>query len=373
MTAIHPPIDPRTVSVVVSPKDTFSTIGPCLAQLVDQLPPGVDLLLVAGGAPAALAAEWRRAFEGRVRFFFEPGFLNQAQARAIGLAQVTTPLCVLMDGDAFGRDDWLPTLLAAQAATGAALVVPTILEQDRRVHCIGNDLYVTSDGAKAYGHKILRYAKHPFDERSTVAAGPTAYGELHCQLVNVEAIRAVGGFDTSQNEVEVDLGLALERAGRLQWCEPRAVVQFLEDTPIRPEDVALYAFRWDAASAAEACRIFEEKWGLDMTENGGYRHFVGVRAARLGLLPRVAPCAATLRASRLIDGVTSRLARLVGLPGEVASRLRRRLAGDVWPEALAARPRPERSHPAMARDWRARTPAAATTARSLPAARPVAA
>ena len=169
--------------------------------------------------------------------------------------------------------------------------------------------------------------------------------------MRVEAVRRAGGFDEAIHDSEVDLGLALQREGELQWCQPGAVVQFVEDAPLAAEDVAFYAWRWDPDAAGASLEWFARKWGLDLSERGQYARFLAARNARLGALPRLAPAALTLRASRLLDAL---LFRLAGLPGSLVGGLRRRAAGAA---SLACAPeldvrRDDRGHPALLREWR---------------------
>jgi hypothetical protein len=64
-----------------------------------------------------------RRFGDRARFIFEPHFLNQAQARNIGLRAATTRFAVVMDNDVLVRSGWLRGLLGCQRETGAVMVV----------------------------------------------------------------------------------------------------------------------------------------------------------------------------------------------------------------------------------------------------------
>lgn len=88
-------------TIIVDARDRFSTAAPCLETLFANTPEPFDLLVVMGGAPEHLTREWQQRFGDRVRFIFPSTFLNQAQARNIGLREAKTRLAVCMDNGHF--------------------------------------------------------------------------------------------------------------------------------------------------------------------------------------------------------------------------------------------------------------------------------
>jgi len=337
------------VSIVLSPRDTFSTLAACVGNLLAHTDPEVPILAVIGGAPEHLRQSWLRDFGERVSFHFEEHFQGTAAARNWGLVKLDTPLAVAMDTDVFVRPGWLEPLLECQAETDAMLVVPLMLERPRLIHCAGNDLYVTRDGEASYGHKVLRLWRFPYVDGANLTRERTDYGELHCQLVKVADTLRLGAYDEKLREVgEVDSGLVWAREGEL-WFEPRSVVHFVEDAPLRAEDVEFYAWRWDMREILEGYRYFAQKWGFDITESGDFKNFLVRRNARLGLLPRRFPSELSLRVSGALYKWGWRLRRLLGLPVEIWEAQRRRALGyDEWPTLETSREnQQQRSHPTL--------------------------
>ena len=317
-------------------RDRFSTLAGCLRVLRERTPEPHDLIVVVGGAPEARRRAWLDEFGDGVRWIFRPEFLNQAQSRNIGLREVRTRLAVTMDDDVMVRPGWLSALLRCQAETGAVMVVPLILEADRRIHTAGNDLYVTHEDGRAYAHKELRFFGMTYGERANLERRRTDYGELHCQLVEVEATLALGAYDEQILEVgEVDSGLVWARAGREMWFEPTAVVQFSYGTPLEAEDIRFFEWRWDMRAVLEGYRHFERKWNMDMTEHGHFRDFLWYYNRQLGLLPRLFPSRWALRVDdglRRLRWGAGRLAAPLLLPAALARRYKaRRLGFDSWP------------------------------------------
>ena len=293
-------------AIVVSTRDRFSSTSECLDRLLAHTPETHDIMVVAGGASERTRNLWRDRFGNRVRFIFEPHFLNQAQARNIGLRAVTCRFAVVMDNDVFVRAGWLRELLECQRDTGAVMVVPLILEAEQRIHAAGNSLYITYESGRPFGHKELRFYGMPYVESSNLKRERVDYGELHCQLVEVEPTLRLRAFDEKILEVgEVDSGLTWAKAGHTMWFTPSSVVHYRLGGPITVEDIRLFEWRWNMRSILKGYLYFERKWGLDITEQGRFRSFLFHYNSQLGLLSRLFP---STKALRLDNG----LARLFG-------------------------------------------------------------
>ena len=84
----------------------------------------------------------------------------------------------------------------------------------------------------------------PYAGGCASAAAAVDYGEAHCLVCDVAAVRAVGGFDDELADFgDIDLGRRVRRAGYEVWFEPRAVVYFQQSAPIELEDVDVFAWR----------------------------------------------------------------------------------------------------------------------------------
>mgnify|MGYP001204867829 CR=1 FL=1 len=322
------------VSIVTCARDQFSCIDAHLTLLTRETAPEVPIVAVIGGAPQHLRQEWERRHGGRVRFRFEERFLSHPAAHNLGLRLVETPLAVTMETDTFPRPGWLEPLLACQRETGAMMVVPLILERPRRIHCAGNDLYITyEEDGRGFGHKTLRMMGFPYAARSNLTRRRTDYGELHCQLIQVEPTLRLAAYDERIMEVgEVDSSLTWAAAGGELWCEPRSVVHFVEDAPLRAQDVPFFLWRWDLAEIRRGYDVFQAKWGFDITEHGEFRRFLMRRHERLGFLARRLPYDSVLELGRVVRSGAWKVRHALALPDKLWFALRARDLGyDAWP------------------------------------------
>jgi len=327
-------------TVIVSARDRFSPTGPCLDNLFVNTPEVVDYIVVLGGAPEDFRAEMTARYGARVKLHFENRFLNCAEARNIGLRAARTKLAACLDNDVYPRVGWLAPLLKCQEDTGAGLVVPLMLENERRIHCAGNRLLVTNKEGKPFAAKVLSFYNHDVFEGTNLKREPSDYGEMHLQLVDVKAALDLGVLDERVQEgEELDGGLSWKKGGREIWFEPASVVVY--DFPLRlehPMDIPIFQWRWNIRNLIPGYRVMHEKWGIDMTETGYFKYFLMRVNGLLGVLPRVWPTKAALA----IDHALGRLARLAEVPGRAWSHARAWGVGYYdWVEALED-PRPPR-------------------------------
>jgi glycosyltransferase involved in cell wall biosynthesis len=300
-------------TIILGARDRYSTLPSCVETLFRNTPDDHDVICVMGGVPDALQEDWRRRFGDRARFIFRPEFLSQPAVRNLGLAEAQTRLAVVMDCDNFVRPGWIEALVRCQNETGAVMVVPLLLESEHRIHAAGNDLYIDLIGGVRFGHKHLRCHRKPYHDGSNLTRSRVDYGELHCQLLEVEPTLRLGAFDERLIEIgEVDSGLTWAKAGLEMWFEPAAVVVFAREAPIASEDIRFFEWRWNMRRVGAGCDHFRAKWDLDITEEGGLRVFVLNLNRRLGLLPRLLPSYAALKVDAAILKLGTFLPWLLG-------------------------------------------------------------
>ena len=307
-------------TIVVVLRDRFSTTTRCLESLIRNTSEAYELLVVMGGVPERLRKNWSTRFGDRVRWLFEPKLLNPSEYRNIGLRETRTRLAVLMDNDVYVHPGWLEPLIQCQAETGAAMVVPIVLDTEHEIHTAGNSLFVTYRNGKAYGCKELRYGSQSYFEGSNLRREKTDYGELHCQLVVAETARTLGVYDEKLREVaEVDSGLIWANAGSEMWFEPKSVVSFHYPTRIsHAEDIPPFLFKWDTRAIVEGYRYFENKWQMDITEAGKWPEYLVFLNSRVGLFARMFPNAFGI----CLDRACQELRGVLALPVKLLRSLR---------------------------------------------------
>lgn len=312
------------VAIVVVLRDRFSPTFKCLQILEKNTPEAHETIALLPTAPEKLKSELSAAFP-KTRFVFGPQLQNPAELRNAGLRLSAHRLAVLMDNDVFVRPGWLSAMVRCQSETGAAMVMPLILESSTRIHTAGNELLFTyKDGVK-YGQKVLRYAKLTHWKDTELKRAPVDYAELHCQLVVRETALRLGVFDEALREVgEVDSGLTWAKAGEKMFFEPTSVVQY--DFPERIthyEDVRPYLYKWDMREILKGYEYFKQKWGMDIGECGAWKHFNIVFLNNVGFLSRLWPVPLTL----LVDNAYHGAKQAIEIPFEGWRSLKKASSG----------------------------------------------
>lgn len=292
-------------------------------------------MVVLGGAPLHTQESLRARYGLRAEFIFVPQFLNPAQGRNIGLRAAKTRLAVLIDNDVHVRPGWFEPLLECRHETGATMVVPLMLELDNWIHTAGNDLYITYENNRAYAYKTLRHHHKKYCEGSNLKREPTDYGELHCQLVEVEPALRLAVYDEQIQEVgECDSGLIWKKAGLPMWFEPKSVVDYAQPTGITDsDDLRFFIWRWDMRLILKGYLHFQKKWNIDMTEYHTFQEWLLRWNRKLGFLPRVFPSKWALLVDLRIKKLFELIAKVIQLPQSLWNRLVAwRLGFYDWPQ-----------------------------------------
>jgi len=278
----------ESCSIIVTGRDKFSPTFECLGSIIEHTDERHPIVVVLGGAPESIKNDLKQRFSEKVKFIFKEGFMNQPQGRNIGLREVKTRFAIVMDNDVKVRKGWLEALLKCQKETGSVMVVPTVLETHNAIHTAGNRLYVSHEKGKAFAYKILPYHLMVVGEKTNLKREEVDYGELHCQLVEVEPTVRLKAFDEHLQEVgECGSGLTWAQAGLKMYYEPASVVEYMYNHPVQLEDVRFFIWRWDMRAILKGYEYFEKKWNMDITEHGHFGHFLLAYNKKVGFFTRL--------------------------------------------------------------------------------------
>ncbi len=256
-------------TIVVTPRDRFSTAEKCLENLLKLTPEPFDLVVVIGGAPRHIEARLRQKFGSRAEWIFEPGFLNTAQARNRALDRVHTRLAIFLDTDVFVRPGWYEPLVRCQLETGAEMVTPIVLDKQNRIHTAGNNFFITHQDGKKFAMMELRYAYQKVGKDTNIKRQECDFCEVHCQLVVTDIAKRLRIYDENLREFhEMDSGLTISKAGCRMMLEPGSMVYLkYDDRLMDVEDVRIFCWKWDMDAIRQGIDYFEKKWGMKTIVN----------------------------------------------------------------------------------------------------------
>jgi len=256
------------VTVVVVPRERFSIARRSLDSLIENSPPGLNLIYVDGGSPPALRRYLERAAaRHRFRLLRYDCYLSPNEARNIGFAEVTTPYVVFVDNDIIFAPDWLENLMNCAQQTGAWLVGPLYCEGNpphEIIHMAGGDAFLEENSEGRWLYEVHRYVGEPLAHvRHRLRREPTQVIEFHAMLVQSDALRRLGPLDERLmcTREHLDFCIRVARAGGKIYIEPHAVVTNLQPPPVAWSDLSFYLLRWSDEWTRSTYRCLAETWG----------------------------------------------------------------------------------------------------------------
>jgi hypothetical protein len=257
------------VTVVVVPRDRFSSVCACTASILENTPEPVRLVFLDFGYGRRTLDRLRALCRAVPTEIVPCGRTIPMRAFAEYLPRVTTPYVAWVDNDTFPTPGWLTAALD-RAGQGARVVLPVTLEREgldtdpRRIplrnHISHAELRrVTRDGTTyVFDYKPYRRAA---PEELPAEPHTVDFFELHAFVAETAVLRQLDLPPMVVRE-HVDLGIQLHRLGIAIWCEPRSVVVF-DNLNERPTlgDLRFFCYRWDQRLIDQAHELFARRWG----------------------------------------------------------------------------------------------------------------
>ncbi len=285
------------VSIVILNWNTRDMLSTCLREVEAQLGALTGELIVVDNASTDGSAELVRRDHPDVRLIESPSNIGFAAGNNLGARVARGRYMLLLNTDAFLRPGALPALVALMdAQPRAGLCGARLLNGDGSFQAshtafptLGREFMILS------GLGRLLYGRHYPSRGPDRSAGPHAvdYVEGACLLCRPEAYWQVGGLDAGffMYAEEVDLCLALKRAGWSVWYHPEAEVVHLggassiQRKPEREGDlyvsrIRLFRKHYGPVAASLLTGLIYAFAALKGVAHGALRLFTGGRRGR---------------------------------------------------------------------------------------------
>jgi len=279
------------VTIVVVPRDRFSSAADCIRSIVENTAESVRLVVFDFGYTKSQLAHIRENAGDTPLEIVPCGRMIPLAAFRNLLPQIETPYVAWVDNDTYVTPGWLTAMLARSAPDAcprARVILPVTLERegldvDRRKIPLRNHI----------SHAELRSVEiegkpYVFDYKPYRRAAPedlpqephtVDFFELHTFFAETSVLRQLDFPDMVVRE-HIDIGIQLRRLGISIWCEPKSCVHF-DNIHERPTlaDLRFFFFRWDEKLIDQSHQAFEDRWGYrfvneQFMKNWAYRRKV---------------------------------------------------------------------------------------------------
>jgi GT2 family glycosyltransferase len=181
-------------------------------------------------------------FEGRATAVRLKGLFTRSQAYNAGLVACTTSHAVLVDQYCdFVEGDWIETLFSYMSRDGTAAVAPVLTDEYGVIRSAGLSL-TREPHDTASGHRVSEYGPV-----GMFAIARECFGvRTRCAIVDVAALKSVGGFspDYASDLVDFDVACKLHERGKHAIITPLVTVRLLDKLQMSDEDQKLFASKW---------------------------------------------------------------------------------------------------------------------------------
>jgi hypothetical protein len=280
-----------TVTIGFVPRERFSLAAESLQRIFDYTHIPFNLIVVDCNIPKVYWQQMEQVLQGRdnVKIIHRDHYLLPNQSKNLVIQEAQDEYLCLIENDNLVQDRWLSQLIAACEEYPADVAVPLLMEgplgagkvhfddllgQVRTVH--------TTDGVK---WEIQPRTDRKEQERGCSERRAVQFMEQHCLLFRRSVFDRIGPYDEELNtRDEIDLSLALYKAGVRVVFEPKCEIHYIPPYPPRPDETDYFFMKWDLERAAKSRNHIQKKWNL--VHVPGDMEFVKDRN-RIGQLHRV--------------------------------------------------------------------------------------
>ncbi len=240
--------------------------GRALHRLFEYTPIDFKLLIVDCDIPPRFRREIEAAITGRdnVEFIEGGGPIHSNACKVLVAEASTSEYTCMLENDLLVSEGWLESLIAAMEDCNADVAVPRILEGwdahyhddsnigqlDFRQGESGMELHIASLGES----RELDAIREP---------QPITMSEAHCFLFRTSVLKRVQPFDPALTaREEVDICLALHKAGVPMVLQPSSRLVFIPPPPVHPDEQPYFLHKWDYQGVIGSHQYIHDKWGM---------------------------------------------------------------------------------------------------------------
>lgn len=255
-------------SVVVVPRERFSSLPESLRSLFATVPDETPVIVVEGATPETVRAELRALAADRpFQLVSLPYMVKPNEARNRGVSEVSTEYVVIADNDIHYEPGWFEALDEHVGEHGSDAVAPLICigpPAATVIHHAGGILRASREHGGVALREQHRLMNVPLEQAGDALPGVENHVcEFHCMLVRRSLLADMGGLDERLvTREQMDFALrALALEAKVTFARD-AVVTYMARDDFDPTDLRYHLFRWADRFVVESMDAFESTWGV---------------------------------------------------------------------------------------------------------------
>ncbi|NEQ05167.1 MAG: glycosyltransferase [Moorea sp. SIO4E2] len=250
-------------------RERFSLAAELLQRIFEYTQLPFNLIVVNCNIPNVYWNQMEQVLTGRknVSIIHHEHYLLPNQSKNLVIQATEDEFLCLIENDNLVKEGWLTQLMTACEEYPADVVVPLIIEGPLgagKVHfddLLGTVQTVeTPDGSKweIVPRTDIKELDWGSTERRTVQ-----FMEQHCLFFRRKIFDQIGFYDEELNtRDEIDLSLALYKAGARVVFEPKCEVHYIPPYPPNEDELDYFFMKWDLKLAEESRVRIQQKWNL---------------------------------------------------------------------------------------------------------------
>ena len=264
---------------MITARERYAFTRESVSSILAGLGKGVEIVFVAGKAPAATLSFLKKISKTRPKFTLikVDRFLRSNEARNIGLKKINPKNdVVFIENDVVPRKGWLEKMIRCAKETKADIVAPLVLEgdpqkTDLQIHIAGADFKEVESKNGGTELAMEHFLNHERSDLRKLRRRTVDTVEFHCMLVRRKLLDRVG-LDGSFDSLgaHVDLCFDAKKNKSKAVVEQEAHVVFLNPAlvPIRDKaDFEFFVAKWSERACRRLVENSGNKWRMDPRGN----------------------------------------------------------------------------------------------------------
>jgi GT2 family glycosyltransferase len=247
-------------SVVVVPRERFTSLPVSLRSLFATVPHDVPVVVVEGATPESTR---ERPFE----LVSLPYMVKPNEARNLGVAKTSTEYVVIADNDIEYEPGWLQALEDHAVEHSSDAVAPLIFigpPETTVIHHAGGLLSASRvDGVirLSEAHRLMDVGLDDVDGAFPPVENHVC--EFHCMLARRTLLHEMGGLDERLiMREQIDFALRAFALGAKTTFAEKSWVTYMARDDFDPVDLRYHLFRWADRFVVESLDALEASWGV---------------------------------------------------------------------------------------------------------------